>query len=103
MSNLEIAFLVFGVIASLLFLAGYIRGARIALSTYDDPRIEVDDTGDVQSFWWQIAAAVALATVIIAMVGIIPEFVYVGPALAIVTAGMNGLAFFIEDRPKKWQ
>jgi ABC-type proline/glycine betaine transport system permease subunit len=100
MSTLETVFLVFGALATVIFVVGYVRGARIAIATYDADTVEVDDSRDVQHFWWQIAAAVATASVVIGLVGVIPEFVYVGPALAIFTAAMNGVAFFLEKAPE---
>jgi len=99
MSTLETVFLAFGALATVIFVVGYIRGARIAIATYDDDQVEIDDSGDVQNFWWQIAAAVAAATLVIYLCGVFPEFVYVGPALAIFTATMNGIAFFLEETP----
>jgi len=99
MSTIEIVFLVFGALATVVFTVGYVRGARIAIATYDSDTVEVDDSGDVQNFWWQIAAAVATASIVIWLVGVIPEFIYVGPALAIFTATMNGVAFFLEKAP----
>jgi hypothetical protein len=100
MSPIESAFLVAGAVATILFFADYVRGAWTAIATHSDAEIEVDDSGDVQAYWWQIAAAVAAAAVIIGLAGVSPAFVYLGPALAIVTAASNGLAFFLEDGPK---
>lgn len=97
MSTIELAFWIFGAVATVLFIAGYIRGAKTALATYDDDRIEVNDTGDVRYYWVPIALAVIAATLTIALIGFIPQFVYVGPALAIFTAAANGIAFFLED------
>lgn len=98
MSAIELAFWVFGAIATVLFTAGYIRGARTALATYDDDRIEVNDAGDIRHYWLPIGFAVIAATLTIGLIGIIPQFVYVGPALAIFTAAANGIAFFLEDK-----
>ncbi|MGF1620750.1 MAG: hypothetical protein ACFCUR_09060 [Rhodomicrobiaceae bacterium] len=98
MNNIELLFYVLGGIATLIFIAGYIRGARTALATYDDERIEVNDGGDIQHFWLPIGLAVIAAATIIGLVGVIPAFIYVGPALAIFTAAMNGVAFFIEEK-----
>ena len=90
MSLLMTVFLIAGLIATLIFIAGYIRGARIALKTYDDDRIEIDTSGDVNTFWWKIGIGVVAATLIIMMVGVVPGFVYVGPMMAIFTAAANG-------------
>lgn len=91
-------FLVLGGFATLLFIAGYVRGTKAAIATYDDDRIEVDTSGDIDVYWWKISAGVIAATVIIFLVGVNPIFVYVGPFLAIVTAAANGMAFFVESR-----
>jgi hypothetical protein len=99
MGTLFTAFLIFGILATLLFAAGYARGARIALRSYADDRIEVDDSGDIKHFWVSAAFAVVAATLVIALAGIVPAFIYVGPALCILTAAANGLAFFLEDAP----
>lgn len=99
MSTVLIVFLIFAGLATLLFIAGYIRGTRIALASHGDDRIEVDDTGDIQHFWPSALLAVVVATVVIGLAGVIPQFVYVGPALCIFTAAMNGIAFFLEEAP----
>ena len=56
MSPIVSAFLVAGAIATILFFAGYARGAWTAIATHSDAEIEVDDSADVQAYWWQIAA-----------------------------------------------
>jgi hypothetical protein len=99
MSPIESAFLVAGGAASILFFAGFARGAITAIATHNAIDVEVDDRGDVQTYWWQIAFAVVAAAVAIALAGIAPAFIYLGPALAIVTAAANGLAFFLEKTP----
>ena len=89
-------FLALGAAATALFVAGYIRGVRNALLTYDDDQIETDTSGDIDVFWWKIGAGVLAASLVIFLVGVSPVFVYLGPLLAILTAAMNGLAFFVE-------
>ena len=101
MGTLFTVFLIFGIIATLLFAAGYIRGTSIALGSYADERIEVDDSGDIDHFWISAAFAVVAATLVIGLAGIIPAFIYVGPALCIFTAAANGIAFFLEKSPSK--
>jgi hypothetical protein len=100
MSTLDIVFMILGAAATLLFIAGYIRGTRTALASYDDPKIEVDDSGDIHTYWWPIVVAVLAAATIIGLVGVSPIFIYAGPLLAIGTAAVNGLAFFLEKDPK---
>ncbi|GGC81278.1 hypothetical protein [Chelatococcus reniformis] len=97
MSTLFIIFLVLAAATTALFFAGYARGVRIALASYADDRVEVDDSGDLSTYWWPIALAVLGAAMIIALVGVSPVFIYVAPLLALITAAGNGLAFFIDD------
>lgn len=99
MSTLEFIFVILGAAATLLFVAGYVRGARTALAVHDDHRIEVDDSHDIHSYWWPICLAVLGAALVIGLVGVAPVFIYAGPLLAIGTAAANGLAFFLEDKP----
>lgn len=100
MSTLDIVFLILGAVATLIFIAGYIRGARTALANHDDPKIEIDDTGDVETYWWPIVLAVLAAATLIGLVGVSPFFIYVAPLFAIGTAAVNGLAFFLEKDPR---
>lgn len=101
MSTIMIVFLILGAIATVIFVAGYIRGVRTAIMTYDDDRIETDTSGDIENYWWKIGFAVLAASTVIFMVGVSHEFVYVGPFLAIMTAALNGVAFFLEKQPVK--
>jgi hypothetical protein len=100
MSILMIVFLVLGAAATILFVAGYVRGVREAIATHADPELEVDDSGDVDAFWWQIAVAVVAGAVVIFLAGVNPAFIYLGPLLVIGTAAMNGLAFFVDKPPR---
>ncbi|MGA0533704.1 hypothetical protein [Hansschlegelia sp. KR7-227] len=100
MSPLVLVFVLLGALATALFVAGYVRGARIALASYDDATVEVDDSGDIKTYWWPIALAVVAATAIVALAGVHPLFIYAGPLLAIVTAAANGAAFFLDDDPR---
>ena len=98
MSLLQAAFLILAILATILFVYGYVRGARAALATYADDTVETDDHGDVDAYWWQIGLAVLSSAVVIALAGISPVFIYLGPLLAIVTAGMVGVAFLVDRR-----
>lgn len=100
MSTLLIIFVILGAAATALFVAGYVRGARLALASYDDDTIEVDDRADIQNYGWRILLAVIVATAVVGLAGVHPAFIYAGPLLAIVTAAANGLAFFVDDAPK---
>lgn len=96
MSTLQIAFLILGAIATVIFVAGYVKGAKIALSTYDDDTVEVDDSGDIKHYWAPIAAAVGAAIAVIGLMGVNPIFIYAGPLLVIGTAAGIGSAFFFD-------
>jgi hypothetical protein len=100
MTPLLAVFLVLAGLATALFIAGYARGAKVALASYDDDTVEVDDSGDIKTYWWPIAIAVVGAGVIIALAGVHPLFIYAGPLLALVTAGGIGLAFFLDEYSK---
>lgn len=91
-------YLICGAVATLLFVAGYIRGTKMALASHADDRIEVDDSGDISHFWPSAVFAVVMATVSIALAGVAPQFIYLGPALCIFTAAATGVSFFL-DRP----
>lgn len=100
MSSLLMFFILCGIIATILFIAGYARGVRSALHSFDDDTIDTDTTGDLNAKWWMFGAAVVAATTVIALVGTAPMFIYLGPLLAIGTAAANGIAFFL-DSPKR--
>ena len=96
MSTIELFFLLLGMVATVVFFAGYYKGTMTAIKTHAEVDIETDDSLDIQNFWFLIALAVFTSALIIALVGVFPAFIYLGPALAMVTAIMNGIAFFIE-------
>lgn len=95
-SSTQIVFLILGAIATAVFIAGYIKGTKIALASYNDDTIEVDDSGDIQTYWGPIFAAVLFAVVIVGLAGVHPAFIYAGPACAVGTAFGIGLAFFVD-------
>ncbi len=100
MTPLLAVFLVLAGLATALFIAGYVRGAKVALASYDDDTVEVDDSGDIKTYWWPIAIAVVGAGGVIALEGVHPLFIYAGPLLALVTAGGIGVAFFVDEYSK---
>jgi len=100
MSMLFILFLALGALATILFVAGYVRGTRAALASYADDTVEVDDSGDVKTYWWSIALAVLGAALAIGLAGVHPLFIYAGPLMVLVTAAGIGLAFFLDDPAK---
>jgi hypothetical protein len=100
LSAMQILFLVMGAIATVVFVSGYAKGTKIALASYNDDTIEVDDTGDIQTYWGPIVTAVLTAVAVVALAGVHPAFIYVGPACAVGTAFGIGLAFFVDREPK---
>ena len=89
---------VLGIIAAAIFLVGLVLGAIRAFSdtTEDDPQAEGDG-----HYGSTAAIAVVLSALVIALAGVSPIFIYLGPLLAIGTATGVGLAFLIEIyRPK---
>ncbi|ODA69062.1 hypothetical protein A7A08_00898 [Methyloligella halotolerans] len=98
MTTLLIVFLVLGAIATALFFAGYTHGTIAAMRSHNDQTVEVDDSKDIQRYGWPVALAVLAAATIIGLMGVAPAFIYVAPVLTIVTAAVNGIAFFAEDR-----
>lgn len=98
MSPLLMFFLLCGLVATVLFVAGYAKGVRGALRTHADTGIETDTSGDLDAKWWMFGLAVLAASTVIFLVGVHPVFIYLGPLLAIITAAANGIAFFL-DKP----
>lgn len=96
MSTMQIAFLVLGAIATFVFVAGYFKGARIALASYDDDSLEVDNSGDVRNYWVPIGFTVLAAITVIGLMGVHPYFIYLGPLAAVFSAFGIGSAFFID-------
>jgi len=97
MSTISIVILVLGILATVLFAAGFVRGVQNALNGFrkgSEEQFLVTDN----AHWLAVGSSVVGAAVLIAAVGFIPAFVYAGPLLVLVSAAGTGLAFFIEDR-----
>ena len=97
MSTISIVILVLGILATVLFAAGFVRGVQNALNGFrkgSEERFLVTDN----AHWFAVGLSVLGAAVVIAAVGFIPAFIYAGPLLVLVSAAGTGLAFFIEDR-----
>ncbi|WP_424934543.1 hypothetical protein [Amaricoccus macauensis] len=103
MTPLMLFFVACGIGATLLFVAGYLRGVRVALRSCNDDRIETDTSGDLTAYWWKIGIGVLAASALIFLAGTSPIFVYAAPFMAIMTAAANGLAFFVEKLPEDWE
>lgn len=96
MSTLMIFFLLVGIVATVLFIAGYARGVKGALQSNDGQAVNPDTSGDLNAKWWMFGGAVLAASTVIFLVGVSPVFIYLGPFLAMVTAAANGIAFFVD-------
>ncbi|WP_114836255.1 hypothetical protein U0027_24280 (plasmid) [Agrobacterium tumefaciens] len=95
MSIFQIA-LAFGGIATLLFFFGLARGAVAAVRDADKTSDE-NETVEDGGYTLTAVAEVAASSTTIALVGINPVFIYLGPLLAIVSAAGIGIAFLVED------
>ncbi len=98
MSFLFYATLFLCIAATAIFVTGYIKGVTGAVADHrsqaDSPIPEEKDS----NYGIAILAAVIVASAIIGLVGVVPEMIYAGPLLAIVTATMNGVAFFVDSK-----
>ena len=94
MSGIYIFFILIGIFATILFIAGYVIGIKqsFADSASDDEVTEYEDSNYTISIFLAVLASAG----IIFLAGVNPIFIYVGPFLAIVTAAMVGYAFFFE-------
>lgn len=95
MSLTFFAFLLMGLIATVVFALGYYRGVTGAVTDHRNSGESAPIPEEENSnYGLAIVCAVIASAVIIASVGFVPEMMYAGPLLAIVTATMNGVAFF---------
>ncbi|MGQ7843245.1 hypothetical protein ACUNV4_02130 [Granulosicoccus sp. 3-233] len=98
MSSIYVATLFSCLIATAVFAAGYFKGISEAIA---DHRTETDSPipdEKESNYGLAIMVAVIVASSIICLIGIVPEMIYAGPFLAIVTAVMNGVAFFVDSK-----
>lgn len=94
MSTISLIIIIAGLAATLLFLAGFIRGLRNAIADRDrEFSAPVPaERGHVST---AIVAVIGSAAIITA-IGFSAAAIYIGPLLCLVTAAAVGLAFFIE-------
>ena len=97
MSIVSLVIILAGAAATLLFVAGFLRGLRNAIAGRNQPAPESNDD-EISRFPSALFAVVASAAVITA-IGFTPVAIYFGPFLALVTAAGVGLAFFLEPKP----
>lgn len=94
MSTISLVIIGLGLAATLLFLAGFIRGARQAVAARDTAPSDapVADSGHLGTAIFAVVASAA----VIAAVGFFPAAIYLGPLLAIGTAAAVGIAFYLD-------
>jgi hypothetical protein len=79
---------------TILFVSGYLYGIVRALGSKQD--MFTLDTEDTRHYAVPIGVAVILSAVAIGLAGINPAFVYIGPLLNLITAGVIGACFFLD-------
>jgi hypothetical protein len=94
MSSISVILLVLGLVATAIFVAGFVKGLRETIVNRDAKgKAEATSTSD---HWPSVIFAVIASALIIAAVGFAPYAVYAGPFLVILTAAANGVAFFLD-------
>jgi hypothetical protein len=97
MSPASIAISIFGLLATILFVAGYFRGTAGALSGREQTHSQTPTEGDNKArYAIPVVFAVATSAIVIALVGVNAIFVYLGPLLAVATNAIIGFAFFYD-------
>lgn len=97
MSTISIVIIVLGILSTILFSAGFVRGVQNALNGFrkgSEEQFLVTDN----AHWVAVGMSVIGAAFVIAAIGFIPAFVYAGPLLVLVSAAGTGLCFFIEKK-----
>jgi len=88
---------ILGLLATILFVAGYFRGTTSALTDRQQTHGQTPIEGENKArYAIPVVFAVATSAVVIALVGVNATFVYLGPLLAIATNAMIGFAFFYD-------
>jgi hypothetical protein len=95
MSTIYLVIIIFGLVATAIFMIGFAKGLRDAIIEYRAQLPDPVET-DQQPYGWSAGFAVIASAVIIALPGMGAMWIYAGPLLAIVTAFGCGLAFFVE-------
>jgi hypothetical protein len=91
-----VAISVLGLLATILFVAGYFRGATSALTDRQQSHPQTTIEENKARYAVPVVFAVATSAVVIALVGANPIFVYLGPLLAVATNAVIGFAFFYD-------
>jgi hypothetical protein len=87
--------IVLGLAAAAVFLTGFGRGFRNAIVEYRNNAPEPTDVPDF-NYVGVAAISVIASGVVIALAGVNPVFIYLGPLLALCTAAGIGIAFYVE-------
>jgi hypothetical protein len=87
--------IVLGLASAVVFLTGFGRGFRNAIVEYRNNAPEPTDVPDF-NYVGVAAISVIASGVVIALAGVNPMLIYLGPLLAICTAAGIGIAFFVE-------
>ena len=90
--------MLFGIAATVLFLAGFAVGLKNAIVEYRSGAPEPSDVPDYR-YGGLAAISVLASALFIALPGFGPMWIYAGPLLALVTAAGCGIAFFAEKPP----
>jgi hypothetical protein len=98
MSTIYLVIIIFGLVATAIFMIGFAKGLRDAIIEYRAQLPDPVET-DQEPYGWSAAFAVVASAVIIALPGMSAMWIYAGPLLAIVTALGCGVAFFLETPP----
>jgi fatty acid desaturase len=94
MSSISLTLLVLGIVATAIFIAGFVKGVRQTIANRQSrSKAQAPSATD---HWPSVIFAVIASALIIAAVGFAPYAVYAGPLLVILTAAANGVAFFLD-------
>lgn len=94
MSTLSLILLILGLVATAIFIAGFVKGLKQTIANRGTKgEAPAPATSDP---WPSVIFAVIASALIIAAVGFVPYAVYAGPFLVILTAAANGVAFFLD-------
>jgi hypothetical protein len=86
---------VLGLFAATLFLLGFAKGLRNAVLEYRAGKSEPVEIAEY-NYAGMAAISVVISAVVIALAGIGPSWIYLGPLMALGTAFGVGVAFFVE-------
>jgi hypothetical protein len=97
MSAVFTVIVILGVIGTAIFIIGFGKGVREAVSDYRNPQPE-GAWSDDGHYGLSALFAVVASAIVIALAGVAPAWIYAGPLLAIVTAIGVGVAFLVGNK-----